>query len=151
MYIGVTCAADDAVVAIEQQIAVETVGPGLDDEEETEQRRAVSNCCRRHRSSMAVVFDVAVHPIDHSGEKRAQNECEQHPVFDEDICRQYEEIETDVLVEERVICTIGDVIEKLQDDAPISDLCRGNQHSEQTCTARDNPGPWRPIPHDRHR
>src|SRR5437899_4922060 len=113
MYIGVACADDHAIVAIKQQITVKTVGPGLDDEEETEQRRAVSNCCRRHRSSMSVVFDVAVHPIDHSGEKRAQNECEQHPVLDEDICWQHEEIETDVLVEERVVCTIGDVIEKL--------------------------------------
>ena len=73
-----------------------------------------------------VVFDVAVHPVDRSGEKRAQDKREQHPVFDEDIGRQYEEIETDVLVEERVVCTIGDVIEKLQDDAPIADLCRGN-------------------------
>src|SRR6202022_5061343 len=118
MYIGVACADDDAVVAIKQQITVETVGPGLHDEEETEQRRAVSNCCRRHRSAMTVVFDVAVHPVDRSGKKRAQNECEQHPVLDEDIGRQYEEIETDVLVVERVVCTIGDMIEKLQDDAP---------------------------------
>src|SRR5882757_7727233 len=100
MYIGVTCSDDDAVVAIEQQITVETVGPGLHDEEETEQRRAVSNGCRRHRPAMNVVFDVAMHPVDRSGEKRAQNQCEQHPVFDEDIGRQYEEIETDVLVEE---------------------------------------------------
>src|SRR5882762_5324297 len=145
MYIGVTRANDDAIVAIEQQITVESVGPGLHDEEETEQRRAVSNCCRRHRSTMNIVFDVAMHEVDRSGEKRAQNECEQHPVFDENIGREYEEIETDVLVEERVVCTIGDVIEKLQDDAPIADFCRGNQQREQTCTARDNPGPWQPI------
>src|SRR6266404_5521916 len=149
MYIGITCTDDDAVVAIEQQITVETEGPGLDDEEQSEQRRAMGNCCRRHRSAMNGVFDVAMHPIDRSGEKRAQNECEQHPVFDEDIGRQYEEIETDVLVEERVVCTVGDVIEKLQDDAPIADFCRGNQQREQTCTARDNPGPWQPIAHDR--
>ena len=37
MYIGVTCADDHAVVAIEQQITVETVGPGLHDEEKSEQ------------------------------------------------------------------------------------------------------------------
>ncbi len=149
MYIGVACADDDAVVAIEQQVTVETVGPGLDDQQEPEQRRAVSNCCRRHRSPMNVVFDVAVHPVDRCGEKRAQNECEQHPVLDEDIGRQHEEIETDVLVEERVVCTIGDVIEKLQEDTPIAEFCRGNQQSEQTCTARDNPGPWQPIAQDR--
>ena len=90
-----------------------------------------------------------MHPVDRCGEKRAQNECEQHPVFDEDIGRKHEEIETDILVEERVFCAVGDVIEKLQDDAPIAGLCRGNQQSEQTCTARDNPGPWQPIAHDR--
>src|SRR6476661_7507984 len=126
MYIGVTCADDDSVVAIEQQITVETVRPGLYDEEEREQRRAMSNCCRRHRSVMNVVFNVAMHPVDRSGEKRAQNECEQHAVFDDDIGRQYEEIETDVLIEKRIVCTIRDVIEKLQDDAPIADFCRGN-------------------------
>src|SRR5258708_11362089 len=134
MYIGVTRANDDAIVAIEQQITVESVGPGLHDEEETEQRRAVSNCCRRHRSMMNIVFDVAMHKVDRSGEKRAQNECEQHPVFDEDVGREHEEIETDVVVEERVVCTIGDVIEKLQDNAPIADCCRGNEASEQACT-----------------
>ena len=109
----------------------------------------MSDRCRRHRSVMNVVFDVAVHPVDRSGEKRAQNECEQHPVLDEDIGRQYEEIETDVLVEERIVCAIGHVIEKLQDDAPIADFCRGNQQSEQTCAARDDPGPRQPIAHDR--
>ena len=69
------------------------------------------------------------------GKQRAQNEREQHPVLDEDTGRQYEEIETDVLVVERVICTIGDVIEKLQEDAPIVDFSRGDKQSEQTCSA----------------
>src|SRR5882672_6687259 len=149
MYIGVACAHNYAVVAVEQQIAVEAIGPSLHREEKADQRGAMSNHCRRYRSVVNVVFDLAVHPVDRSGEERAQNECEQHPVFDEDIGRQYEEIETDVLVEERVVCTIGDVIEKLQDDAPIADFDHSNQHSEQTCTAHDNPGPWQPIAHDR--
>src|SRR5258708_5679898 len=149
MYMGVACADHHAVVAVEKQIPVAIVGPGLHGEEETEQRRAVSNCCRRHRSVMNVVFDFAVHPVDHSGEKRAQNECQQHPVLDEDIGRQYEEIETDVLVVERVVCTIGYVIEKLQVDAPIAGFSRGHQQSEITCTACDNPGPRQPIAHER--
>ena len=85
MYIGVACADDDAVVAVQQQIAVKTIGPGLHCEEKTGQRRAVGNRCRRHRSAVDVVFDVAVHPVDRSGKKRAQNEGEQHPVLDQDI------------------------------------------------------------------
>src|SRR4029453_17101052 len=145
MHIGVTRADDDAVVAIEQQITVENVRPGLHDEEESEQRRAMRDSCLRHPSALNVVFYVAVHPIDRRNEKRAQNECEQHPVLDEDIGRQYEEIETDVLVEERIVCTIGNVIEKLQDGTPITHFSRGDQQSEQTCTARDDPRPWQPI------
>ena len=46
MHISVTGADDDAVVAIEQQITVENVRPGLHDEEESKQRRAVRNHCR---------------------------------------------------------------------------------------------------------
>jgi hypothetical protein len=107
MNVSVARADDNAVVAVEQQITVEIVGPGLHREDETEQPRAVSNCCRRHRSVVNIVFDVAVHPVDQSGGKRAQNDCEQHPVLDDDIGRQYEEIETDVLAVERVACTIG--------------------------------------------
>jgi hypothetical protein len=38
MYIGVACADDNAIVAVEQQIAVETVGPSLHGEEKTDQR-----------------------------------------------------------------------------------------------------------------
>jgi hypothetical protein len=38
MYIGVVCADDYAVVAVEQQIAVETIGPRLHREEKTDQR-----------------------------------------------------------------------------------------------------------------
>src|ERR1700716_2800347 len=145
MYIGVACADDDAVVAIEQQITVETVGPGLDDEEETEQRRAVSNCCRRHRSAMTVVFDVAVHPVDRSGEKRAQNEREQHPVLDENIDGQRETLESDLLAVERIFRAKWHLIKKLEQDAPVAGLRRGDQQSEQTRTACDNPGPRQPL------
>src|ERR1700726_853359 len=112
MYIGVACADDYAVVAVEQQIAVETIGPRLRREEKTDQRRAVSDHCRRHRSVVRVVFDVAVDPVDRSGEKSAQNEGEQHPVLDEDIGWQREKIEADVLVVERIVYAIWHVIEK---------------------------------------
>src|SRR5258706_1269728 len=98
---------------------------------------------------MNVVFDVAVHPIDQSGEKRAENESEQHPVLDDDVGRQYEEIETDVLAVERVVRTKGHAVEKMQEDVPIADFYRGNQQSNQACRACDNPRPWQPIAHKR--
>src|SRR2546426_12816743 len=74
MDVGVARADHHPVVAVEQQIAVETVGPGLHREEEAEQHRAVGNCCRRHRPALGVVLDMAVDPIDRSGEERAQEE-----------------------------------------------------------------------------
>src|SRR6478752_1736647 len=97
---------------------------------------------------MHVVFDLAVYPVDNSGEQRTQNEGEQHPVLDDDVGGQYEQIETDVLVEERVVCTIGHAIKKLQEDVPITNLNRGNQQSYQSCSACDNPGPRQPIAHE---
>ena len=36
MDVGVACADDHTVVAVEQEIAVETIGPGLHHEEEAE-------------------------------------------------------------------------------------------------------------------
>jgi hypothetical protein len=88
-----------------------------------------------------VVFDGAVNPVDGSGEKSTQNEGEQQPVLDEEIGWQREEIEADVLVVERLVYAIWHVIEKLQEDAPVAGFCRGDQQSEQTCTARNNLGP----------
>ena len=96
-----------------------------------------------------VVFDVAARPVDRSGEKRAQNDGEQHPVLDEDIGGQREEIEADVLVVERIVRAIGHLIEKLQEDAPVAGFCRGDQQSEQTRTGRDKPGPRQSIAHER--
>ena len=96
-----------------------------------------------------VVFDVAVHPVDRSGEKRAQNEGKQHPVLDEDISGQREEIEADVLVVERIVHAIGNLIEKPQQDAPVAGFCHGDKQSEQTRTGRDNPGPRQSMAHER--
>src|SRR3984957_3215708 len=93
---------------------------------------------------MSIVFDVTLRPVDRCGEKRAQNKGEQHPVLEDDIGRQHEEIETDVLVVERILCTIGYVIEKLQKNAPIAGFCSGDQQSQQTCTACDSPEPRQP-------
>src|SRR5260370_9087597 len=98
---------------------------------------------------MYVELDIAAHPVDHSGKKRAENEGEQHPVLDDDIGGQYEEIETDVLVVERVVRAKGHAVEKLQEDVPIADVNRGNQESNQAGRASDNPGPRQPIAHER--
>ncbi len=151
MYICVARADDDAVVGVEQEIAVESIGPSLHHEEQAGQRRAVRNHRRRHRSVVNVVFDVAAQPVNRSGEKRTQDECKQHPVLDRDIGGQREEIEADVLVVERIVRARRHVIEKPQEDAPVAGFRRGDQQREQTRTERDIPGPSQSIAHDRER
>src|SRR5215471_13199132 len=119
MDVGVARADHHPVVAVEQQIAVETVGPGLHREEAAEQHRAVGDRCRRHQSARGVELYVAVHPIDRAGEERTQEKREQYPIFNDDIGWQRKEIESDVLVVERVVRAIGYVIEEPQEDAQL--------------------------------
>ena len=71
-------------------------------EEETKQQGAVGDCCRRHQSARSGVFDVAVYPIDRSGEERAQEKREKHPVLGCDIGGQRKEIKADVIAVEWV-------------------------------------------------
>ena len=151
MDVGIACAADHAVVAIEQEIAVETVGPGLHREQETGQRRAVGNRGRRHRSVVNVVFDVAARPIDRSGEQHAHDDREQHPVLDRDIGGQREEIEADVLAVERIVGAVRHVIEELQEDAPVAGFRRADQRCEQARGERDEPRPGQSIAQERQR
>jgi len=94
---------------------------------------------------MKVVFDIAVHPVDRRGEKRAANEREHDPVFDEDIGGQREEIEADVLVVERIVYALWHLIDKPQEDTPVADFCGGDEQSDQSCPTYDQPGPRQSI------
>ena len=76
-----------------------------------------------------------MHPIDRSGEERAQEEREKHPILDYDIGGQRKEIEADVLVVEWVARAIGHLIEEPQEDAPIVDLSPGDKHGEEAGAA----------------
>ena len=69
MEVGVAGADHDAVIVVEQQIAVEHVGPRLQREEETEQRRAVGDAAGETPAA-AVEIDLAVHAIDRAGDER---------------------------------------------------------------------------------
>ena len=44
MNIGVASADDNAVVVVEQEVAIQSVSPGLDREKEAEQRGAMGDC-----------------------------------------------------------------------------------------------------------
>src|SRR3981081_4102718 len=148
MNVGVACTDHYSIIAVEQQVAIETVGPRLHGKEEAEKHRAVGNCCRRYRPSLSLVFDVAMHPIDESSEERAHEEREQGPIFDGDIGGQRKEIESNVFVVKRFVRAIRHVIEKLQKNAPVADLSRGDKQSDESDAASGSGAPWQPIAHE---
>ncbi len=82
-----------------------------------------------------------------SGEERAQEKREQHPILDNDIGWQRKEIEANVLVVERVVRAIGHLIEEPQEDAPIADLSPGDKHSEEAA-AGDDEWPRQPLAYE---
>ena len=148
MDVSVARADDHPVVAIEQQIAVESVGPGLHREKEAKQHRAVGDHCRRYRPALGAIFDVAVDPIDRSREECAQEEREKHPILDCDVSGQRKEIEANVIVEDGVARAIRHLIEELQEDSPIAHLSPGDKRGEDTSAANDCDAPWQPMAHE---
>ena len=137
MEIGVARADDDAVVAVEQQEAIERVGPGLDREVQAEQHRAVDEGGGRQAARRPVELDVALHPIDRAGQGGAEEQEQQQPVLERDIGRQREEIEADVLAEDRVALAIGHLVKEAKGHLPVRELDRSGQQAEQDRCARD--------------
>ena len=89
-----------------------------------------------------------MHPIDRSGEERAQEKREQHPILDNDIGWQRKEIEADVLVVERIVRAIGNLIEEPQEDTPVVDLSPADKQTDKACAAGDDEGPRQPLAHE---
>ena len=63
MNIGVAGADDNAVVVVEQEVAIQSVSPGFDHEKEAEQRGAMGDCRWVKRSRLSVQTDVVVQEI----------------------------------------------------------------------------------------
>ena len=141
MEIGVAGADDDAVVAVEQQVAVEAVGPGLHREVEAEQRRGMGEDAARQPSRPLVELDVAVRPIHDTGDCRAEDHEQQQPVLERDIGRQREEIEADVLAEHRIARAVGHLVEEAKHDVPVRELDEGGQQAEKDGHAGDEKAP----------
>src|SRR6195256_6020065 len=148
MNVGVACTDHYSIITVEQQVAIETVGPCLHGKEKAEKHRAVGNCCRRYGPSLGLVFDVTMHPIDESSEERAHEEREQGPIFYSDIGGQRKEIESNVFVVKRFVRAIRHATEKLQKNAPVADLSRGDKQSDESDAASDSEAPWQPIAHE---
>lgn len=99
----------------------------------------VVGLCRRHRPALGVVLDVAVHPIDRSGEERAQEKRERHPILDNDIGWPRKEIEADVLFVERVVRAIGHVAPPAMTRGPRQPLAHEFHQVGQPRNARGYP------------
>src|SRR5262249_23870662 len=94
----------------------------------------MSDRCWRHRPALGVVLDVAVDPVDRSGEAAAQQGRAGQSNPGEGLRGQRKEIEDGVGAVEWVIRAIGPVIEEPQEDGPVLDLSPGNKHSEEAGT-----------------
>ena len=147
MDIGIAGTHHHAVIAVEQQIAVETVGPGLHRKEQAEQHRAMGDRGWRDRSALGVIFDIAPDPVHHSREQRAQKERPQQPVLDSQIGGQRKQIEADVPAEERIACAKRCLMEVTQEHSPIVNLSPADKHGENNRAAVNNSRPRQPMAH----
>ena len=154
MNIGVAGADDDPVIVVEQEVAVQGVSPGLDHEKDPEQCGAVRNRGGRNAPGRRIETDIAVREVDQAGHDAGQQKQPQQPVLDRDIDRQREEIEADVLVEQRIIPAVRRLVDEPEDEVPPAGLAQSDQQSEddrhgqdeQTPRQRRRPKSVRPCP-----
>ena len=74
MDVGVAGADHDAVVVIEQEVAVQRISPRLHQEEEADERRAVGDRRGGEAPARRIEADVAVHEIDRAGRESARSQ-----------------------------------------------------------------------------
>jgi hypothetical protein len=139
--IGVACPDDDAVVVVEQQIAVQRIGPRPYRKKETEKSRAVGNGGGRNVPGPAVQMNSAEDQIHRSGRESTREQDQQHPGLDRNVDRQREEVETDVLVKLRIVLTVWHLVEEPKDRVPLTDLPHRDQQSDDEGHSQDEQAP----------
>jgi hypothetical protein len=82
-----------------------------------------------------------VHPIHCSGDEKAQDERQQHPIFEYYIGWKGEEIEADVLVVQGIALSIRHLIDESQEHIPVADLPGGKQDRKDAGDPRDEQTP----------
>ena len=88
----------------------------------------------RQAARRPVELDVALHPIDRAGQDRAAEQDQQQPVLERDIGRQREEIEADVLAEDRIALAIGHLVKEAQRHVPVRELAAAISSPRRTAT-----------------
>ncbi len=130
MDVGIPGADHDAVIVVKQQKAVECVGPGLQDEEHTEQRGTMSGGSGRESARRPLERDVAAYAVDHGCNDRTAKEQLQQPVLERKIGGQREQIEADVLAEDRIVLAVGHLMKEAQHQVPVGDLAGGDEQPQ---------------------
>jgi hypothetical protein len=131
----------DAVVLVEQQEAVQRVGPGLHCEIEPQQRGAMCNGGGRYAPRPTVQIDFAVHEVHRSGHEGAQDQGQQHPILECDVDRQGEEVEADVLVKQRIVLSVRHLVDEPEDQVPFTGLAHRDQQSNDEGDSQDKQTP----------
>ena len=141
MDIGVACPDHDAVVVVEQEVAVQRVGPGLHREIEPQQRGAMRDGGGRDAPGPRVRIDFAMHEVHRSGHEAAQEQDQQHPVLERDVDRKREEVEADVLVEQRIVLAVRHLVDEPEDQVPLTGLAHRDQQSDDERDSQDEQTP----------
>src|SRR6516165_1452698 len=130
MNIGVPGADHHAVVVVEHEVSVQDIRPGLDREIETDERGAMGYCRGRETPSR-IQTDVVVQEVDRAGHEAREQQGPQEPVLERDENRQREEVEADVLSEQRIDLTIWRLVEEPEDEVPPAGLAHGDEKARQ--------------------
>jgi hypothetical protein len=147
--IGVACPDHDAIVIVEQQEAVQRIGPSLHREIETQQGGAMCDSGGRNVPRSAVQIDFAVHEIHRSGDESAQDQDHQHPVLERDVDRQREEVEANVPVKQRIILAVRHLVDEPEDQVPLTGLANRDQQSDHERNGKNDQMPLQQRRHKR--
>src|SRR5271167_4882038 len=103
--------------------------------------------CRGREAPRRIQSDVVVQEVNRTGHQGGKQQDPQKPVLDRDIDRQREEVEPDVLVEQRIVPAVWRLIEEPEDEVPPFGLAHGDEQSEDERDGEDDETPyqWRRL------
>src|SRR4051795_9191487 len=142
MDVGVARPHHDPVVVVEQEEAVEIIGPGHHDEEQPQENGTVDYGCGRYPLPSLGEFDVTVRPIYRSGDGNAQVKDQQHPVFEREQGGKREKVEAEILAVEGIALSVRRLVEETENQAPFGSLDFGDRDSDDDGDPGDEPTPW---------
>src|SRR5271157_2498051 len=89
----------------------------------------MSECGRRKTPGPSIETEVAVHEVNCAGDECSQQEDPQEPILERDVEGQREEVEADVLVEQRIVPAKRRLVDEPEDEVPPAALA----HSDEQC------------------